>query len=191
MSRMFWVPMELGDLENVDIDSVPPSDGQSLVWDASSSAWEPGNPSAPAFVGVSLRRTTTQSIPNNTQTAVSFDTEGWDTDAFHSTGTNPTRITVPTGKAGKYLVTGWAHFAANTTGKRGIQFLVNGTAASAQNGVYPTQGVGDEASLELTAVLDLAVGDYIEMAVFQNSGGALNLNTGGAHPKFQASLLGA
>jgi hypothetical protein len=35
---------------------------------------------------------------------INFDNELFDTDGFHSTSTNNGRLTVPTGKAGKYDV---------------------------------------------------------------------------------------
>lgn len=43
MSRIFWVPLELGDLENVDTDTIPPSDGQALLWDAATGTYKPGD----------------------------------------------------------------------------------------------------------------------------------------------------
>lgn len=43
MTRIFWVPLELGDLENVDTETTPPADGQALLWDATSGTYKPGD----------------------------------------------------------------------------------------------------------------------------------------------------
>lgn len=50
---------------------------------------------------VKIRRAATQSIPYTTTTAVSWDTEDSDTAGYWASG-SPTRITVPTGKGGKF-----------------------------------------------------------------------------------------
>ena len=55
------------------------------------------------FVGCSLYRTgTSQSYASNTNVIVTFNNEDYDTDGFHSNTTNTSRITIPTGKGGKY-----------------------------------------------------------------------------------------
>jgi hypothetical protein len=56
------------------------------------------------FSGVLLDNTGSYSISNNTATALTFDTETYDTDAYHSTSSNTSRITIPAGKAGYFQV---------------------------------------------------------------------------------------
>lgn len=65
-------------------------------------AW--GAAPAPAFKGVYLTKSASQSIPITTYTAITWDTESFDTDAFHSTTTNTSRITIPSGLAGYYSI---------------------------------------------------------------------------------------
>ena len=51
--------------------------------------------SGSTFVGASASNSTTQSIANNTHTVVLWDTEQFDTDAFHSTSSNTKSTTRP------------------------------------------------------------------------------------------------
>jgi len=56
-----------------------------------------------------------------------FDSETFDTDAFHSTSSNTDRLTVPAGKAGKYLVIAKMQFAGGTNGIRQVYIYKNTT----------------------------------------------------------------
>lgn len=130
-----------------------------------------------AFVGAKAYHSTTQSINTGTWTAVLFDTEDFDTDAIHSTASNTSRFTVPSGKAGKWMFTSSLFFAANSTGVRGADFWKNGSSAGRE--YVQVQSTSASSMAILTqAVFNLAVADYIEIAAFQNSGGSLNLNAG-------------
>jgi len=130
-------------------------------------------------------RSTAQSIPNGALTTISFDAERWDTDNIHDPAVNPTRLTCRT--AGKYLVVVSVEFAGNATGNRQIAFQVNGSAYS---GFQRT--AGDSAANELTtaAVLDLVVGDYVEVVVSQTSGAALNAQSAGYAPEVAMTYIG-
>lgn len=151
--------------------------------------------SATTFVGCSLYKTANQSISHDTITQVTFDSEAFDTDGFHSTTSNTSRITIPTGKGGKYLFTFQTQWDLNGTGDRSIYYYKNGTNGTAMvrysivSGSYYTI---QNASI----VLDLVAGDYIEMYVLQSSGGNLNIlydtNTAqSSRIRFSASYLGA
>lgn len=122
-----------------------------------------------------LTHNTTQSIANNTNTAVTFNTESSDPLGLHSTGTNPTRVTIPTGETGYYLLTGWLDFAANATGQRGIQLYLNAGLLLQQR--LDAAAAGDT-YLTIAFVYALAAGDYVELGAFQTSGGALNVQSG-------------
>jgi hypothetical protein len=125
------------------------------------------------FSGCVLTNAASQSISGSTITVVTFDTESLDTDGFHSTVTNTGRITIPSGKAGKYLFTAMGQFINNGTGSRALYLYVNGTAKTSTSGIaassLPT-------AMTAAFILDLAVADYVDVRVWQSSGGALNLN---------------
>jgi hypothetical protein len=110
---------------------------------------------------------------------VNWGGEKWDTDDFHSTTTNTSRITIPTGLAGKYLVTCQATWYPNSVGYRGSYFYVGGAAY--YPGPYHDPAAASSTVFNATAVLDLKAGDYVEVAVLQSSGGNLKIY-GGAWP---------
>jgi hypothetical protein len=126
----------------------------------------------PTFVGCFLYKNSDQTLSNGTDTLVTFNDEFFDTDGFHSTSTNTSRITIPTGKNGKYLFTFNINFAANSTGVRIVMFRKNGT--SYYTATVPA-GSADKARVQGSMVFDLVATDYIELAAEQNSGGNLNV----------------
>lgn len=150
--------------------------GQVLKVNSGATAPEWGAASGASFVGVKAIKSATQSIANNTDTAVTFaGTDTFDTDAFHNPAVNNTRFTIPSGKGGYYLVTGNWGFASNATGNRECYFNLNGSFGFIGGGIpaQPTSATVGTFSF----IANLSAGDYIEMFVNQTSGGALNANT--------------
>ncbi len=149
---------------------------------------------APAggFVGCSLFDTNaTQSIANGTNTALTWDSESFDTDGFHSTSSNTSRITIPSGKGGKYLFTGATFYAANATGVRVLKLFKNGNELFESNF---NKGDGTNfTALNISALIDLVATDYIELVTLQNSGGNLNAykNSAPFYGWFATQYLGA
>jgi hypothetical protein len=128
-------------------------------------------PAATGFVGCSLNNSSTnQSLSNATNTLINFGTEIFDTDAFH-TGGSPTRVTIPAGKAGYYLVLGTVTYATNASGQRQCNILKNGGSLFA-NTSYPSGGI---VQVRASGIINLAVADYIELQGYQDSGGSLNV----------------
>jgi hypothetical protein len=148
-------------------------------------------PASGSFVGCSVYKSSTQSIADGSGTTVTYNAEYYDTDAFHDNSTNNSRITIPSGKGGKYLITVNLIIAANTTGVRIIGLLKNGDFTNGQqllNVSAPSTGSG---RLSGATVMDLAVSDYIEVQVFQNSSGSLDLEDTYSDNVFTATYLGA
>ena len=58
---------------------------------------------------------------------MTWDSEDFDTDGFHSTSSNTSRITIPSGKGGKYLLVAQTTFASNATGVRIWKIFKNGS----------------------------------------------------------------
>jgi hypothetical protein len=144
--------------------------------------------SASTYSGVSCYNSGGPTISNSTYTALTFDTEDFDTDSYHSTSSNTSRITIPSGKAGKYLINAVIGWEANSTGTRGMAFYKNGALVTYPM-QYPTASV--ETWYNGSMILNLAVSDYVEVYVFQSSGGNLNAKGTATGIRFQASLLGA
>jgi len=142
-----------------------------------------------SFVGVSVKATTNQSISNSTFTAVTWDSEYYDTNTFHSTSSNTSRFTIPAGKAGYYAIIGRLDYAANATGNRRIAVYKNGVLI--QGSVFVAPAGGFEISNAIQTILSLAVSDYVEIYAWQNSGGALDLYKTGGESEFTMAFLGA
>ena len=119
-------------------------------------------------------RTAVQSLAHNTYTAIAFTAaDEWDTDSFHSTSTNNTRITVPSGLGGKYHIIGSATFAAGADSTRLMQVRLNGAT---EIGVFQgINGVTGAFSTSVPTMYALAAGDYIELVCYQFSTVALNI----------------
>jgi len=144
--------------------------------EATGMKWAAASGGTSTFVGCRVTNSTDQSIPNATRTVVTFDTETFDTDGFHSTSTNTGRMTIPAGKAGKYLVTGNVTFATNSTGAREIYLFKNGSFYSQVFAVATSAGSSGNA---IPDIVSLAVGDYVEIRVEQSSGGSLSVRGDG------------
>lgn len=140
------------------------------------------------FSGAKVIRTTDQTISNNTATAISFDSEIFDTDNYHDNSTNPTRLTVP--RAGYYRATAIVRMAdgSNTTdfyltiSKNGSQLA---SVTSAKSTVF------NDNRAELSAIFQLAAGDYLEAGVYQSAGGNRTVvHDAGEGPTFSIEMVG-
>ncbi|MFJ7269435.1 hypothetical protein ACIQV3_22785 [Streptomyces sp. NPDC099050] len=117
-----------------------------------------------------LQQTVVQSVAHGAWGVITFDTEIKDTYNGHSTTSNTSRYVCQL--AGTYRITGRAAFATNSTGSRGARIHLNGTYIQ---GAANLGAAGTLAGIfEASHLLDLAVGDYVEVAGGQNSGGALS-----------------
>ena len=128
---------------------------------------------SPTFAGCLLTNAASQSIAYNTVTALTFDTERIDTDAYHSTSTNTSRITIPAGKAGKYLITWRVTWAYNTSGDRAYYLYKNGTILDAGYGGASTSTVVQQ---QQVTIATLAENDYLEVFVLQSIAAATALS---------------
>jgi len=119
----------------------------------------------------------TQSINDNSFTAITFDSEDHDTGAMHSTATNTSRLTVPANAGGAYLVCGGTRFAANGTGTRVVRIVKNG-ATQVSTGTAVPGNASVDVVIATSCLVVLAAGDYVELQAYQNSGGALAVGSG-------------
>ena len=166
------------------------ANGTTLVADsAETTGLKWATPAAAGFVGVSCTGTGTQTLSTATWTAITWDTEEYDTDGFHSTSSNTSRITVPAGKAGKYLFTSHINLDTNSgTGRRLNKFYKNGVAADISFVEIPPVSGAYVAALN-SIILDLAVNDYVEIYYYQTTG--VNQVVDRPSSSFQAQYLGA
>ena len=156
-------------MSEVKTNKISPSSGTTLtlgdsgdtVTDASGSL-----NNTPAFYAYA---TTNQTPGDNTWAKITvITTETFDTDSAYDTSTQ--RFTVPSGKAGKYYFS-----ATNTAGSGAVSELYTNKIAIRLNGaatnlVETTNDARNSAFYRWTshvdAILDLSVGDYIEVWAF-------------------------
>jgi hypothetical protein len=81
--------------------------------------------SGSTFAGVSVYDSSNQAISSGVTTALTFNLEYFDTNGYHSTSTNTSRLTVPAGKAGYYLMTAQGNYSLNSSGQRDLIFYKN------------------------------------------------------------------
>ena len=157
------------------------SSGQVLTVSSGVPAW-----TTPTFVGCALYKSATQTCNNGANTVLTWENEYLDTDAFHSTSSNTSRITVPSGKAGKYLVAAQTNYTADTTALQNLTIIKNGSMIVTN--VYGNSRWFSR-SMAVSTVVDLAATDYIEVQVTVSGGS--NLTTEQYATWCYAYLIGA
>jgi hypothetical protein len=125
-------------------------------------------PAARAF------RSTTQSIPNDTFTAIELDGESFDTAELHTAPVDSSRLRAPI--AGLYQLHGHINWFVNATGSRVAQIRKNGATILVSSSFLGTA----DADHVLATLARLSVGDYVELVGKQDSGANLLVATGTA-----------
>jgi len=120
---------------------------------------------------VVYQTSTTQSIANGVNTAITFEFEISDVFNMHSTSTNVSRITCVL--AGWHRLGGAIRWVGNATGRRAAQWYVNGVATEPTGITIPAVSTGSVAVSAPDYLVKLAVGDYVELMGYQDSGAAL------------------
>lgn len=127
-----------------------------------------------------LRQTAAQSIPSASATTVNFDTADVDTDTDgvggHNPAVNPSRYTAR--YPGWYLCSGGYISVAAAAGRRIVWFKVNGVDQPGTEATAAGSASGSTGPAIRAKLLYLAIGDYVELVAFQDSGGALNTAVG-------------
>jgi hypothetical protein len=154
--------------------------GQVLKVNSGATAPEWGAASStPTFVGCRLKRNSQQVVSNNTETNIQFDAEDFDTDSFHDNVTNNTRVTIPSGKGGKYLFVGTAYADTGNIDKLGRWYCyLRKNGSGSINSTYIEFGgsANGYETWSIYTILDLVATDYIEWRVFQSTGVSGNLD---------------
>lgn len=126
----------------------------------------------PGDHGCHARRTSTQSITQDTDTPIQFNAaDQFDTDAYHDTVTNNSRITIPASRGGTYVISGGCGISvpSATMSQYAVWLKLNNTtkfAAAQWAAPVAANGInGRNLDFTVSSVYKLAVGDYIELVV--------------------------
>jgi len=149
-------------------DTITIPSGATITNSGTATGFGISSANTPSFA---VKQSGDQSIPNATNTLITFNTEDFDTDSAYDTSNY--RFVVPSGKAGKYFFSARLYMEygnnANELGRLGI--YKNATAVAIFGGLANgTENQGK--SLSINTILDLAVSDYVDVRMYHNQGGA-------------------
>jgi hypothetical protein len=140
----------------------------------------------PAYVQAYLSAAQNHTSTGNYQT-INWDAENFDSDGFHDNVTNNSRLTVPTGLGGFYMIFAtiqYSSFAA-TPATTGVKFQKNGADIfSTRGGTGPIPN-----GCSLMIPFTLAAGDYVTAMGWQNSTGTAAYSTGGGGESCQFGMF--
>lgn len=120
-----------------------------------------------------LTKNVSQSFTSGSFTAMTWPTEQVDRDGGHSTSTNTSRYTAQT--AGYYTMHEWHEWSLDSTsGYRRTTFRTNGLTITHQD-ARPVPAILNIS--HVSGMVFLAVGDYVEVMVDQNSGVTLTITS--------------
>ncbi len=128
------------------------------------------------FSGCQVSRVANQSIADDNDENISFDTENFDIGSWWSSGAI---VDVPAGAVPApftsiaVLVICLARFVVDSTGKRRIELLKNGASYERLKLVSLDD---DATTMSFSAITTVVAGDNLKMNVWQNSGGALDVD---------------
>lgn len=162
--------------------------GQILKVGASTLEW---GSASPTFIGCAAYNSNF-TLGGTGDQLISFPNEEFDSNGFHDNSTNNSRLTIPSGYAGKYLIT--AHIDMNGISgyyinsirqynSSGSQLTINATGRSFSG----TGGGNNFGGGPLTYIVSAAVGDYFQL--FYNWQGSTTFV--GQNARFQIQYLGA
>lgn len=151
-------------------------------------------------VGCHVTNSTDTAIASQaTPTVIPFDTTIFDSHGFHSNVTNNSRITIPTGLGGYYLVlaaTRWEDVDDNDSYRAmRVEKNSDGTPNASNTYIQAISGQPTDdstISIHLAGIVNLIAGDRIEMFCSQVSGTARNVQyvANGQSPSLTAIRLG-
>jgi hypothetical protein len=153
------------------------TNGNCAKYDASGRLVDHGTPcaGAPDFTSSNFN-TVAQSINNATLTVLTLNDENWDVPDWHSVSVNTGRITFDATVS--CTVVGYVTFVGSAGGGgRGAYLRLNGTTFI---GAFQVDAATNPADTTLSPVANynFVATNYVELVVYQDSGGALNV--GGA-----------
>ncbi len=115
--------------------------------------------------GLRLTRSANQSINNNTDTSISWDTIALNSDGYISVPS--TTITIPTGLGGTYSLTTNVTYASAAGTIHYVDIEAGGVS-------YRSAGISGDSLQTWTGVIALASADTVVIRTNQQSGGSLN-----------------
>ena len=137
------------------------SDGTDAAWSAAGGG---------SLKGCRVYNSATQTVSSTVVTELTWDSETFDTDAFHSTASATGRITIPAGEGGKYIIYANLQPQVRSSGLVNVITRVNGSDAAWSKWDNPNDGF----FAGVWDILDLSAADYVQCFVYQDSGSTVD-----------------
>ena len=144
------------------------TNGQVLTADSTAATGLKWASASTGFVGaLAYASSLSMSMTSGSLQAVNLASEEFDTDNFHSTSSNTNRMTIPSGKAGKYLLVVQFDVQFPAAGQYYLcQIRKNGVALTGMNrGFCGNVGGNQFQGGTMSTLVDAAVGDYYEFGI--------------------------
>ena len=151
-------------------------DAKGRITAASNVTITGGGGGTPTLHGCKVYANAVQAIGSGANTVITFNLEEWDTDSLHSTVSNTSRITIPTGLAGKWRFAFQSFWNSSPgAGHLWLQKTSSGTTTNIRGSATVSASSTAQYTGPLVGEADLLVGDYVEVVAFQSTGGSVNL----------------
>lgn len=118
-------------------------------------------------------RSTDLAIATSTDTAILMDGESFDNQGAHSTSGNTSRITIPSGMGGIYLVGGQAQFDSTSACQVQLTIRINAGFGFALE--QCDAAASGRTTLSVAALYPFVSGDYVQLYAFHNKGSNLSV----------------
>lgn len=169
------------------------TDNPTALYRDNGSSWDTMEGNGGAKVGAHAYHSTTQTLTSGVGAMANLDSEVFDPDGFHSTSSGTSKMTVPTGFGGSYLVAGKASFAGAAGGSTRAASIYKNAALVNGGGAQDGPSGSNFMAIPTPVVLVvMSATDYAEINLYQDSGGNLNSGfaTGSASNALWIHLLG-
>jgi hypothetical protein len=154
------------------ITLAPGKGAATYQYDGTTQRWRLITHTQTGPIGASVYTSGALTIATVTRVVLTWDSEKFDTAALHDPAVNPSRLTVPVGAAGTYLALFKGLWQGSGVGQRQARFLIN--AAPLVTDIQ----LGSAAinmSNSLQVLTTLVAGDYVEIDVYQDTAGNLDV----------------
>lgn len=133
----------------------------------------------------SVYNSAAQVVSNNTETVITFNTEDFDAQGLHSTSVNTGRLTIPAGAVTQaYRIRAQVFFLTSAAGTIGyLSIRKNGSRVVS---TYENLWGSMTLTMQVEALVSLAVGDFIDIVFLQNTGSGINV--GSTNPEYANRL---
>lgn len=163
-----WEEVGGGVPSNVELQSNKGAASGYAGLDSGSKIAATAHPQLPACRAT---RTTAQSISAGSWVGINMTSEDFDTDAMHDNSTNNTRVTVPSGHAGRWVIAASVGLVAGDGSARAIGIAKNGTLFAFQSG---PASAANATWMNVSIIDTPSAGDYYEVKVSHDATAALN-----------------